>query len=150
MNILKAINQKSFNTNFEKVVVNMIYTHNWYRDKFRGIFESFGIKSQHYNILRILKGRYPESCSPGEIKEVMLDKAPDLTRLLDKLVKMELVDRNLCPENRRKMDVLITKKGNRLLSQINKMQDRIQIEQKSNITEEEAGLLSDLLDKFRS
>lgn len=150
MNILEAINQKSFDSNLEKVVVNLIYTHNWYRDKYKNIFEGFGIKSQHYNVLRILKGRSPEACSPGEIKEVMLDKAPDLTRLLDKLVNMGFVDRHLCPNNRRKMDVLITKQGEGVLTEIAEKQEKIRQEEQGGITEAEAGLLSDLLDKFRS
>jgi len=105
---------------------------------------------QHYNVLRILKGSKPKSISPGEIKEVMLDKSPDLTRLLDKLVQIGLVDRHLCPANRRKMDVIITKKGEALLSKIAVKRQKMQKEERQNITEEEAEQLSDLLDKFRS
>ena len=111
MNILEAINQKSFDSSYEKAVVNLLYTHNWVRDRQQEVFKPYGLKMQHYNVLRILKGRYPEAYSPGEIKEVMLDKAPDLTRLIDKMVDMGLVDRHLCPDNRRKMNVFITDKG---------------------------------------
>ena len=149
MNILEAINQKSFKTNYEKVLVNLLYTQNWFRDKHQNFFKEYGIRMQHYNILRILKGKFPEASSPGEIKEVMLDKAPDLTRLLDKLVDMDLVDRQLCPENRRKMDILITPKGIELLEAINREQDKMRKEDMNNITEEEAEQLSNLLDKFR-
>ena len=80
----------------------------------------------------------------------MLDKSPDLTRLLDKLVEKGLVERNLCPENRRKMDVLITKEGESLLKQITRKQQLLQKEQWQQFTEEEAEQLSNLLDKFRS
>jgi DNA-binding MarR family transcriptional regulator len=104
---------------------------------------------QHYNILRILKGKYPKPSSPGEIKEVMLDKAPDLTRLLDKMVDMGLVDRHLCPDNRRKMDVFITTKGIDLLEKVSKEQNRMYQEDMNNLSEDEAEHLSNLLDKFR-
>ena len=150
MNILEAIKQKSFDTSFEKAVVNLMYTHNWYRDKYQDIFKDANLKAQHYNVLRILKGSKPKFISPGEIKEVMLDKSPDLTRLLDKLVEKGLVERNLCPENRRKMDVLITKEGESLLKQISKKQQKLQKEQGQHFSEEDAEHLSNLLDKFRS
>lgn len=149
MNILEAINQKSFDSSFEKAVVNLLYTYNWYRDKNQGVFQSFGLRMQHYNVLRILKGSFPNPLSPGEIKEVMLDKAPDLTRLIDKLVDMDLVDRHICPNNRRKMDVLITKKGEQILHEINDKQKNIETSQGNKLTEEEAEQLSNLLDKFR-
>ena len=148
MNILEAINQKSFNSSFEKAVVNLVYTHNWYRDKNQGVFKTYGFKMQHYNILRILKGSYPKALSPGEIKEVMLDKAPDLTRLIDKLVEMDLVDRHICPDNRRKMDVLITKKGTQILANLNKNQKNTET-RPNPLTEAEAEQLSGLLDKLR-
>ena len=150
MTILEAIKQESFDSSFEKAVVNLMYTHNWYRDKYQGIFKEANLKAQHYNVLRILKGRKPKSISPGEIKDVMLDKSPDLTRLLDKLVERGLVERNLCPENRRKMDVLITKEGENMLKQISKKQELLKKEQWSDFTDEEAEQLSNLLDKFRS
>ena len=104
---------------------------------------------QHYNVLRILKGSFPNPLSPGEIKEVMLDKSPDLTRLIDKLVNMDLVDRHICPNNRRKMDVFITKKGEQVLHEINNKQKNIEPSKENKLTEEEADQLSDLLDKFR-
>lgn len=149
MNILEAINQKSFKTSYEKAMVNMLYTQNWFRDKHQNFFKPYGIRMQHYNILRIVKGRYPAASSPGEIKSVMLDKAPDLTRLLDKLVEMGLVDRQLCSENRRRMDIFLTTDGIKLLENINKELDKMRKDDMKNITEKEAEELSNLLDKFR-
>jgi DNA-binding MarR family transcriptional regulator len=148
--ILQAINQKSFSSSFEKAVVNLLYTHNWYRDKYQAVYSAFGLKNQHYNVLRILKGSKPNPISPGEIKAVMLDKAPDLTRLLDKLVKMGLVDRHLCPENRRKMDVFITSKGLDVLEEITSKQYAMQGELEAGISADEAEQLSNLLDKLRN
>ena len=150
MTIEQDIKQPAFKTNLEKAVVNLLYTYNWLRDHSQDVYKPFGLKMQHYNILRILKGKYPEVISPGEIKEVMLDKAPDLTRLLDKLVEMELVSRQLCPENRRKMDIRITKNGLELLSVLMKRQDTLYKDMASRLDENEAATLSNLLDKMRS
>lgn len=150
MNILQAINQKSFASSFDKAVVNLLYTHNWYRDKYQGVFKPYGLKMQHYNVLRILKGNTPNPLSPGMIKEVMLDKSPDLTRLIDKMVTMELVKRELCPDNRRKMDVYITEKGIQVVNEITKKQEAQKLNRPSKLTEKEAEQLSDLLDKLRS
>jgi len=149
MNILQEINQKRFNTNTEKAMVNLLFTYNWYRDYYKDVYKTFGIKSQHYNILRILKGKDPDPCSPGEIKAVMIDKSPDLTRLLDKLVDIKLVQRNLCQENRRMMDIHITPKGEKTLIKIENKYKSLNIKRKSKFTEEDAARLSDLLDKFR-
>jgi len=150
MGIEQDIKQASFKTNLEKAVVNLLYTYNWLRDNTQDIYKPFGLKSQHYNILRILKGKYPKASSPGEIKEVMLDKSPDLTRLLDKLVEMELVVRQLCPENRRKMDVTITSKGLDLLKVLMTRQEKLFNEIAERLSEKKAAELSNLLDKIRN
>ena len=150
MSIEQDIKQASFKTNLEKAVVNLLYTYNWLRDNSQDIYKPYGLKMQHYNVLRILKGKYPEVISPGEIKEVMLDKSPDLTRLLDKLVDMNLVERQLCPENRRRMDITITKNGLDLLNLLSKQQDKLTSEIANRLSEDEANHLSQLLDKMRS
>jgi DNA-binding MarR family transcriptional regulator len=150
MTIEQDIKQATFKTNLEKAVVNVLYTYNWLRDHSQDIYKPFGLKIQHYNILRILKGKYPAATSPGEIKEVMLDKSPDLTRLLDKLVEMNLVDRELCPENRRKMDVRITNQGIELLNVLMKRQENLYADLAERVSEDEANMLSNLLDKIRS
>jgi len=149
VDILKEINQKEFDSGIEKAMVNLLYTSNWFRDYHHQIFSPFGIKPQHYNILRILKGKHPQPISPGEIKEVMLDKAPDLTRLLDKLEDLRYVDRHLCPVNRRKMDILITKSGKKILNEINKKNKKAMDSWTGRLSEKEAEKLSELLDKFR-
>ena len=149
MGIEQDIKQASFKTNIEKAVVNLLYTYNWLRDDSQDIYKPYGLKLQHYNVLRILKGSYPKAISPGEIKEVMLDKSPDLTRLLDKLVDMKLVDRELCPENRRRMNITITKAGIDLLNVLSEKQECMFSDLGTRLSEKEAGELSDLLDKMR-
>ncbi|GAA4318017.1 MarR family transcriptional regulator [Compostibacter hankyongensis] len=149
MKIEAAIRQTRFTDNYQKMVVNFVYTGNWLRDEQVKIFKAYGILPQHYNALRILKGRYPDPVSPGEIKAVMLDKANDLTRLLDKLVQKEMVQRRLCETNRRKMDVTITPKGLKLIEELEKPLGAFTQTLKKRLTDKEAAQLSRLLDKMR-
>ena len=126
-----------------------MYTSNWMRDLQQKSFAPFGIKAQHYNILRIVKGRKGNPVSAGEIKDVMLDKSPDLTRLIDKLVDMNLLDRQLCPENRRKMDITITENGLEFIEKINNASKSMFQDWKKRLSNDEAEKLSLLLDKVR-
>ncbi|SDG88796.1 MarR family winged helix-turn-helix transcriptional regulator [Chitinophaga filiformis] len=149
MRIEQAINQRKFKDDYHKIVVNLLYTGNWLRDALGANLKEHGLLPQHYNALRIIKGRHPEPVSAGDIKDVMLDKASDVTRLLDKLEKLEYVQRRLCPHNRRKMDISITPQGLKLLSDVDILMDSFYEDLAERITEEEAATLSDLLDKIR-
>ncbi len=140
--------KSKFDSNQLMAAVNIIYTSNWLRDVSLPIYQKHNILSQHYNILRIVNGSFPNSVSPGYIKEVMLDKGRDLTRLVDKLVKLGYVERKLCKDNRRKMNITITQQGSDVINSIGK---EINILYTSyNLNEEEATQLSNLLDKLRS
>ena len=147
MGIKEDIKQPKFENNKIMAMVNVYYTANWLRDKELPIYEKYGILSQHYNVLRILRGKYPESASPGEIKKVMLDKGRDLTRLVDKLVKLGYLSRKLCTHNRRKMEIMINQKGLDVIDNISK--ESSVIFDSFKLTESEAEQLSELLDKFR-
>lgn len=149
MKIEEAIKQRKFESNFHKAMINIMYTHNWLTSKSAELFKEFDIQPQHFNVLRILKGRYPGSACPGEIKEVMLDKNPDLTRLIDKLVLRGLVERKLSDENRRKVNIKITKYGLSFLEEIMPRMKESQNEIANKLTDKEAQTLSDLLDKIR-
>ncbi|PSL28889.1 MarR family winged helix-turn-helix transcriptional regulator [Chitinophaga ginsengisoli] len=149
MRIEQAINQRKFKDDYHKIVVNLLFTGNWLRDALGANLKEHGLLPQHYNALRIIKGRHPEPVSAGDIKDVMLDKASDVTRLLDKLEKLEYVQRRLCPHNRRKMDISITPQGLKLLSDVDILMDTFYEDLAERITEEEAATLSDLLDKIR-
>lgn len=150
MGISKAIKQQTFKSKHEMLLINLIYTSNWLRDQHKGLLDKYEIKSQHYNILRILKGKHPDPASPGDIKDVMLDKSPDLTRLIDKLISMKLVYRNECKENRRKVDVYISDDGIKLLEEIAVDMESFEKEWKIKLSDDEAEKLSNLLDKLRS
>jgi DNA-binding MarR family transcriptional regulator len=149
MQIEQAIKQPKFNDSYQKLAVNLLYTSNWLRDAQNSLLKEFDILPQHYNILRILKGKHPDPLCPGDIKEVMLDKGNDVTRLLDKLVTKGLVKRSLCEENRRKMDVYITDSGLKLLNDLEKPLHKLLEEIKERVSESEAELVSSILDKMR-
>ncbi|PIB37615.1 hypothetical protein BFP72_17655 [Reichenbachiella sp. 5M10] len=137
-----------FKDNRNKAMVNIMYTANWFRDLNRDILKQYNILPQHYNVLRIVNGAYPEASCPSEIKKVMLDKSPDITRLLDKLVKMGYIDRCLNESNRRSMDIRISVEGQRVLDDMTNQMNQMRAEH-FGLTEEDADTLSQLLDKAR-
>ena len=144
-----AIKQTNFSSNFLKAVLNVIYTNGILKERQSKFFKQYDILMQHYNVMRILKGKYPNTLTPTEIKNVLLDPSNDVTRLVDKLVVKEWVERNSCPENRRQMNIKITKKG---IATLDKMQiplGQVMEDFEKNLTENEALQLSDLLDKLR-
>ncbi len=149
MKIEEAIKQGSFESSVHKAVINLIYTSNWMRDTQNQSFKPYGILPQHYNVLKILKGKHPELVSPSYIKKVMLDKSPDLTRLVDKLVQKGWVWRQQCEQNRRMVEIGITNKGIEVVEAINKRVKDTSAKMNNRLTDKEADQLSDLLDKLR-
>jgi DNA-binding MarR family transcriptional regulator len=128
--------------------VNLLFTSNYLIDYSNEIFKSFDITSQQYNVLRILKGRYPNNASCSSVKEVMLDKNPDLTRLCDRLVSKGLIARDTDENNRRQVNIRITNEGIALLEKIKPFITKHNLKLQ-NLTDEEAETLSNLLDKMR-
>jgi len=148
MKIEEAVRQKKFESSQDKAWINLNYTYQRLNDKFNCVFKEFDITPQQFNVLRILKGRYPGTASCNEVKEVMIDKNPDLTRLSDRLISKGLILRELNEENRRQVILKISETGLELLK---KMDPVIKEQAKlfANLNEEEAEQLSDLLDKLR-
>lgn len=128
-----------------KALLNIIYTANWISSKQAVFFKPFGISSQQYNILRILRGA-GKAISVQTIKDRMLERAPNATRLMDKLREKNLITRIPCPDDRRVVHIEITKEGLSILKKIDAdFKEDILI----NLNEKEANTLSDLLDKIR-
>lgn len=145
----QEIKQSKFKNSIEKAMVNILYTANWIIDAEMPIFKVYGIQPQHFNVLKIVKGKHPEPASPSQILAVMLDKGRDLTRLVDKLVKLEMLRRETCPTNRRKVDIYITEKGIALTHKMENEIDVLFAQLGNRITEPEAEQLSNLIDKIR-
>ena len=140
MKIEEAIKQKKFNSSKHKAIVNLFYTYHAICDMHAGLFKKFDITSQQYNVLRILRGKHPDAIIVGYVKEVMLDKNPDLTRLCDRLLNKGYIVRNLNESNRRQVLIKITDKGLNLLKTIDPMVK--QEEEKINLTEKEAAFIA--------
>jgi DNA-binding MarR family transcriptional regulator len=148
MGIDKDIQQARFRNVYQKAGINLIYTLGWMKDKTKCIFDEEDITSQQFNILRILRGSFPQPLSTLQIRERMLEKMSDTSRIVDRLIAKGLVKKVTCKADRRLVDVIITDKGKKLLERLDAKQDEID-NVLSNLTEKEATLLSDLLDKIR-
>jgi len=148
MDIGSVIRQQKFTDSYHKCLINLFYTANFFRDAHLLIFRPYDIQGQHFNILRILRGKHPDAVTPGYIKDVMLDKGRDVTRLIDKLIAMGWVQRQVCPQNRRKMDITLTSLGLNVTEEISA---KLQIHDSGmqNLSEDEYQTLSQLLDKMR-
>ncbi len=142
------IKQKAFKNPYQKVIVNVLYTGGWMNLIQSGYLKPYGLSLPQYNVLRILRGQYPNPCSINLIIDRMLDKASNASRIVDKLVYKKLADRKTCEKDRRAVDVVITKKGLDLLGEMDKKSDQWE-EQFHGITEKQAEKLNELLDKFR-
>ncbi|MCF1191589.1 MarR family transcriptional regulator [Mangrovimonas sp. AS39] len=142
--ISKDVNSK-FKDQHTKALINILYTAGWITAKQNTFFGTFGLSPQQYNILRILKGA-KGPLRAQVVKERMIERSPNATRLMDKLCAKGLVERFDCKEDRRVVHVVITNKGLELLDEIS---DDFNDEWLKNISEEEATQLSDLLDKLR-
>ncbi len=133
-----------------KTVLNLVYTQNVLFEYFSGILKAHGLSSEQYNVLRILRGQKGKPVNMGAIQERMLAKSSNTTRLVDKLLAKKLVERNVCPDNRRKMEVLITAKGLEILEQLDPEVNRYEERFAANLTQAELDQLNQLLEKFRT
>jgi MarR family transcriptional regulator, 2-MHQ and catechol-resistance regulon repressor len=148
MGIDKDIQQTRFRNVHQKAAINLIYTVGWMREKTRCIFEAEDITPQQFNILRILRGSFPEPLSTLQIRERMLEKMSDTSRIVDRLISKGMVKKLTCKKDRRLVDVIITDKGKKLLERLDLQQDQIDAVL-GNLSEKDANILSDLLDKIR-
>jgi DNA-binding MarR family transcriptional regulator len=147
MTLEKDINQQVFRSEYQKAIINLIYTFNWVNEKINRRFEPFDITQQQFNILRILRGA-GGPLSTLQIRQRMLDKMSDTSRIVDRLVKKGMVKKTTCREDRRLVDVLLTDKGKKLLQSMDGMNEELDSIFKY-LSNEEARLLNVLLDKIR-
>lgn len=147
MGIDKEIQTQNFRNEFQKVGVNIIFTANWFTERFKQILDVYDITNQQFNILRILRGS-KRPLSTLQIRDRMLDKMSDTSRIVDRLVKKELVEKTVCETDKRLVDIRITDKGMALLLELdNRNEDTDKL--LSGLDEQEAKQLNHLLDKLR-
>jgi len=134
----------------KKIILNIMYTHNVIGDKFNEILKVYEISGEQYNVLRILRGQKGCPANMCVIQERMLAKNSNTTRLIDKLLLKDYVTREVCPENRRKIEVQITSKGLDLLQELDpKVLEHEKIFA-ANLSPEEIEQLNTLLEKYRT
>jgi DNA-binding MarR family transcriptional regulator len=147
MSIEKEINQTKFRDEWHKASVNIMFTSNWVLEQQKKHFDRANLTQQQYNMLRILKGS-PTPLSTLQIRERMLDKMSDTSRIVDRLVAKELVKKEVNKADKRLVDVTISTKGRELIDWMDNYAYEIDDVLK-NLSEQEAYQLNALLDKAR-
>lgn len=148
MSIETDIKQTKFRNAHHRMALNLLYTTNWLSNSQACLLKSYDLTPQQYNVLRIVRGQHPNPVRVNDIIERMLDKMSNASRLVDKLLLKGLVKRTECSHDRRAVDVVITEAGLAILSDLDKMQESWE-NQLKRLSEQEADLLSELLDKLR-
>ncbi|AYN04859.1 MarR family winged helix-turn-helix transcriptional regulator [Flavobacterium sp. 140616W15] len=136
--------------NPKRVILNIMYTQNVLQDKFNEVLKPYDLSGEQYNVLRILRGQKGNPANMCVIQDRMLAKTSNTTRLVDKLLLKDFVTRNVCPNNRRKIEVSITEKGLGVLTELDPKVIEHENVFSENLTTEELELLNDLLEKFRN
>jgi DNA-binding MarR family transcriptional regulator len=147
MGLEKDINQSKFRSEHQKAAINLIYTFNWISEKMKVFFDRFDITPQQFNILRILRGA-GKPLSTLQIRQRMLDKMSDTSRIVDRLVIKGMAKKAICKTDKRLVDISITDKGSKLLEKTDKYAEEMDAVT-GNLSETELKQLNKLLDKIR-
>lgn len=134
----------------KKTYLNIIFSHQIITEKMNEILKTFDISIEQFNVLRILRGQKMVPVNMSVLQERMIAKTSNTSRLVDKLQYKELVHREVCQANRRKMEVVITQKGLELLEVVDQLVEDIEQKFQNNLTEEETVTLINLLTKYRN
>jgi len=148
MKLEDEIKQEKFESPEQKLTVNLIFTYYWLIDQIKNQLHPYNVSMQQYNVMRILRGQGNNPATINLLKERMLDKSSDASRLVERLRIKGLVDRIVCPQDRRSVEIRISAKGLDLLKKIDEEQMR-QANVSKHLTVEEVHRLNDLLDGLR-
>jgi DNA-binding MarR family transcriptional regulator len=148
MGIEQDIQQPNFRNEFQKMGINLLFTANWLNEQIGKMLSEEGVTQQQYNILRILRGS-ATPLSTLKIRERMLDKMSDTSRIVDRLIAKELVVKNTCEKDKRLVDIILSPKGLGLVDQLDQYNERIDALLKG-INESEAKTMNQILDKIRT
>ncbi len=138
-----------FKSEHQKLLLNLLFTSNWLKHRDSERLKPYGLSPQQYNILRILRGAKGKRMCMHEVLERMLDRAPNATRLTDKLIAKELVLRERCEQDRRVVHLLISEKGNALLATIDNATEELVAKVARRLSTAEAKAMNQSLDKLR-
>lgn len=149
MTIEEGIKQIRFKHNYHKLAINLMYTTNLMESFLKDLYKREDLTLQQYNILRILRGSKPQPLSTMQIRERMMDKMSDTSRIVDRLLLKKLVTKKVSADDQRLVEVRITEKGITLLKKLDNVEDEI-AKFLGNLSDKEAGKISDLLDKIHT
>lgn len=147
MPIEKEIPKSYLRNSSHKTLVNILYTSNWILERLKEFLADEDITHQQYNILRILNSS-ETPLSTLKIREQMLDKMSDTSRIVERLLKKELVNKQVCATDKRLVDVTISEKGLTLLHRLEKKTDELD-SITSHLNTEDIDIVNQLLDKIR-
>jgi len=149
MRLEDEIKSTRFGSKQQRAILNVLFTASWVMGEHGRLLKPFGISPQQYNVLRILRGSHPNRLTVRNIKERMLDKTPNVTRLVDKLIQKDWVARERCNEDRRVVFVTITEAGLKELKTIDAEMEAQKIGFGDKWTEEEADRVYELMESLR-
>ena len=148
MKLEQEIKQYKFRNEVQKLMINQLFTGKWISNIISKHLKGFGLTSQQYNVLRILRGQKDNVISINAISDRMIDKMSNVSRLIDKLKAKKLVERKINKLDRRQVDIAITESGLELVREI-ESRDHEMFAQLDALSEKEAIQLNNLLDKLR-
>lgn len=134
----------------KKALINIIYTANFLNDEISTVLKPFDISIQQFNVLRILKGQNGKPANLSTIQSRMVSKMSNTTRLVDKLIKKDLVNRKICEHNRRKVEIEITLRGKVFLNKVNAVVEEKELKLTKTFNTTELHKFNQLLDKLRA
>jgi DNA-binding MarR family transcriptional regulator len=147
--IEELIKTKPIKDPYKRCFTNIMYNGSWFLNKITQVLKPFDITEPQFNVLRILRGAHGEAMNLYEVQNRMVQKMSNVSRLVDKLEEKGFVSRKECKDNRRRVDLCISKKGLELLEEIETPLQKIFKSMSINLTKSEAEMLSMLLDKIR-
>lgn len=148
MSLESEIQQSRFQSEYQKAAINILLTGSWLYSKNAGFLKQFDLTPEQFNVLRILRGSYPNPMMLLDITERMIDKNSNCTRLVEKLRQKGLVKREICETNRRQVDISITDRGISLLKKVDNRKPEWMADLEK-LSKQETKELNKLLDKLR-
>ncbi|WP_283635928.1 MarR family transcriptional regulator [Aquaticitalea lipolytica] len=133
-----------------KTIINVFLSNTYFKDEMLSVLKPFDLSLEQFNVLRILRGQNEKPLNLQDIQDRMVNKMSNTTRLIDKLLLKDFVERNTCAKNRRKIEIFITQDGLKTLSVLDPIIDDIEQQMTSNLSQTELELLNNLLTKLKA
>jgi DNA-binding MarR family transcriptional regulator len=149
MKLEEELKMQQFTDNFQRAYLNIVFTANWMTANMQQKLKHFNITAPQFNVLRILRGQKGKPMSAYAIQERMIHRTSNVTRILEKLVEKKLVTRENSTVNRRMIDVRLTEEGLQLINSTDCVAVEMYSQMETVLTQEEAGLIGDWMDKIR-